>query len=49
MQLYLDSFASFLSVKNGQFRIRLQSGEVHLFAVREVNVILLTKGGDFGQ
>ena len=44
MQLYLDSFASFLSVKNGQFRIRLQSGEVHLFAVREVNVILLTKG-----
>ncbi len=44
MQLYLDSFAAFLSVKNGQFRIRLQSGEIHLFAVREVNAILLTKG-----
>ncbi len=44
MQLYLDSFASFLSVKNGQFRIRLKSGEAHLFAAREVNAILLTKG-----
>lgn len=44
MQLYLDSFAAFLSVKNGQFRIRLQSGEVHLFAPRLVNAILLTKG-----
>ena len=44
MQLYLDSFAAFLSVKNGQFRIRLQSGETHLFAVRTVNAILLTKG-----
>ncbi len=44
MQLYLDSYAAFLSVKNGQFRIRLQSGEAHLFAVREVNAILLTKG-----
>lgn len=44
MQLYLDSFAAFLSVKNGQFRVRLQSGETHLFAVRTVNAILLTKG-----
>jgi len=44
MQLYFDSFAAFLSVKNGQFRIRLQSGETHLFAVRTVNAILLTKG-----
>ena len=44
MQLYLDSFAAFLSVKNGQFRIRLKSGETHLFAVRTVNAILLTKG-----
>ncbi len=44
MQLYLDSFAAFLSVKNGQFRIRLQSGEIHLFAPRTVNAILLTKG-----
>ena len=44
MQLYLDSFAAFLSVKNGQFRIRLQSGETHLFAARTVNAILLTKG-----
>ena len=44
MQLYLDSFAAYLSVKNGQFRVRLQSGEVHLFAPRTVNAILLTKG-----
>lgn len=45
MQLYLDSFGAFLSVKNGQFNIRLNaSGETHLFAVRSVAAILLTKG-----
>lgn len=44
MQLYLDSFAAYLSVKNGQFRVRLSSGETHLFAVRQVSAILLTKG-----
>ena len=43
MQIYLDSFAAFLSVKNGQFRVRLSNGETRLFAVRTVNAILLTK------
>jgi hypothetical protein len=33
MQLYLDSFAAFLSVKDGQFQTRLSSGEKRLFAV----------------
>lgn len=44
MQLYLDSFGAYLSVKNGQFRVRLSGGETHLFAARTVNAILLTKG-----
>lgn len=44
MQIYLDSYGAFLSVRNGRFRVRLQSGEDHLFAVREVSAILLTRG-----
>lgn len=44
MQLYLDSYAAWLSVQNGRFRVRLRSGENHLFAVRQVAAILLTKG-----
>ncbi len=44
MQIYLDSFGAYLSVRNGQFRVRLSSGDVHLFAVRQVSAILLTKG-----
>lgn len=44
MQLYLDSFGAWLSVRNEQFRVRLRSGEEHLFAVRSVGAILLTKG-----
>jgi CRISPR-associated protein Cas1 len=44
MQLYLDSFGAYLSVKNGQFRVRLPDEQVHLFAARNVNAILLTKG-----
>lgn len=44
MQIYLDSFSAYLSVRNGQFRVRLSSGDVHLFAVRQVSAILLTKG-----
>jgi CRISPR-associated protein Cas1 len=44
MQLYLDSFGAYLSVKNGQFRVRLPGDQVHLFAARTVNAILLTKG-----
>lgn len=44
MQIYLDSYGAFLSVRNGQFRVRLSSGEEHFFAVRETSAILLTKG-----
>ncbi|MBV6443379.1 MAG: CRISPR-associated endonuclease Cas1 1 [Saprospiraceae bacterium] len=44
MQLYLDSFGAYLSVRNGQFRVRLSSGEERLFAVRQVSAVLLTKG-----
>lgn len=44
MQIYLDSYGAFLSVRNGQFRVRLRSGEEHLFALRQVSAVLLTKG-----
>lgn len=44
MQLYLDSYGAWLSVRDGRFRIRLTSGEEHFFAVRQVSAILLTKG-----
>ena len=44
MQIYLDSFGAYLSVRNGQFWVRLSSGDTHLFAVRQVSAILLTKG-----
>ena len=44
MQLYLDSYRAFLSVRNGRFGVRLASGEEHFFAVREVSAILMTKG-----
>lgn len=44
MQIYLDSFGAYLTVRNGQFRVRLRSGEERLFAVREVSAVLLTKG-----
>ena len=44
MQLYFDSFSAFLSVKDGQFQIRLSSSEKRLFSVLTVSAILLTKG-----
>lgn len=44
MQLYLDSFGAFLSVRNGQFAIRTKSGGEQLFPVRQVGAILLTAG-----
>ncbi len=44
MQLYLDSYRAFLSVRNGRFGVRLASGEERHFAVREVSAILMTKG-----
>ncbi len=45
MQLFLDSFGAFLGVRNGQFMVRLgTSRSEHTFAVRDVNVICLTRG-----
>jgi CRISPR/Cas system-associated endonuclease Cas1 len=44
MQLYLDSYRAFLSVRNGRFSVRLASGEERHFPVREVSAILMTKG-----
>lgn len=44
MQLYLDSYGAWLSVRDGMFNIRLRSGGEHRFAVRQVSVILMTKG-----
>jgi CRISP-associated protein Cas1 len=45
MQLFLDSFGAFLGVRNGQFMVRTgTSRSEHLFAVRDVNVIFLTRG-----
>ncbi len=45
MQLYLDSYGAFLSVRNGMFSIRMRgSGAVRDFPVRTVESILLTKG-----
>ena len=44
MQIYLDSFGAYLTVRNGQFRVRLRSGDERLFATRMVRAILLTKG-----
>ena len=45
MQLFLDSFGAFLGVRNGQFLVRTgTSRNEHLFPVREVNVIFLTRG-----
>jgi CRISPR-associated protein Cas1 len=44
MQLYLDSFGAFLSVRNGMFNIRTRTAGEQSFAVRQVDAILLTKG-----
>jgi CRISP-associated protein Cas1 len=44
MQLYLDSYGAYLSVKNGMFQIRLRNSEDRAFAARNVQAILLTKG-----
>jgi CRISP-associated protein Cas1 len=45
MQLFLDSFGAFLGVRNGQFMVRLgTSRSEHVFAVRDVDVICLTRG-----
>ncbi len=45
MQLYLDSFGAYLSVRNGMFHIRMREGaEARQFAARTVGTILLTKG-----
>jgi CRISP-associated protein Cas1 len=45
MQLFLDSFGAFLGVSNGQFKVRLGTSRAeHLFPVRDVDVIFLTRG-----
>lgn len=45
MQLFLDSFGAFLGVRNQQFMVRLGTSRAeHTFAVRDVNVIFLTRG-----
>lgn len=45
MQLFLDSFGAFLGVRNKQFLVRTgTTRSEHLFAVRDVNVIFLTRG-----
>ena len=44
MQLYLDSFGAYLSVRNGMFAVRTKSGGEQLFALRQVGAILLTAG-----
>ncbi len=45
MQIYLDSFGAYLSVRNGQFSVRLRSGDERLFATRLVSAILLERNG----
>lgn len=44
MQLYLDSFGAYLSVREGMFQVRVPDQEARRFAVRQVEAILLTKG-----
>jgi CRISP-associated protein Cas1 len=45
MQLFLDSFGAFLGVRNGQFFVRMGTSRAeHSFAIRDVNVIFLTRG-----
>ena len=44
MQLYLDSFGAYLSVRNGMFAVRTKTGGEQHFAVRQVGAILLTAG-----
>jgi len=44
MQLYLDSFGAYLSVRNGMFAVRTKTGGEQTFAVRQVGAVLLTAG-----
>ena len=44
MQLYLDSFGAYLSVRNGMLAVRTRSGGTRLFALRSVGAVLLTRG-----
>ncbi len=44
MQLYLDSYGAYLSVRNGMFALRTKAGGEQQFAVRQVGAILLTAG-----
>jgi CRISPR-associated protein Cas1 len=44
MQLYLDSYGAYLSVRNGCFAVRTKAGGERAFALRQVDAILLTRG-----
>jgi CRISPR-associated protein Cas1 len=44
MQLYLDSYGAYLSIRNGMFAVRTRHAGEHSFAVRQVEAILLTRG-----
>lgn len=44
MQLFLDSFGAYLGTRNGMFWVKPKHHEAHLFAMREVNAIFVTKG-----
>lgn len=44
MQLYLDSYGAYLSVRGGMFCVRTRTGGERTFAVRQVDALLLTKG-----
>lgn len=44
MQLYIDSYGTFLNVKNGMFQVTPKNNEPHRFATNRVSVIFLTEG-----
>lgn len=44
MQLYLDSYGAYLSVRNGMLAVRTRSGDTRSFALRQVGAVLLTRG-----
>ena len=44
MQVFLDTFGSYLGVQDGMFRISYRREKVKLLAPRKVKAIFLTKG-----
>lgn len=47
MQLYLDSYGAYLSVRDGLFSVRTRHGGTRAFAARDVQAILLTRATAF--